>query len=131
MVDPRLKHLKTFDEILEEEFARDPEFREEWERLTLARHVAVELIRFRSTRKLSQRGLAALLGVSQPRVAELESGEKNPTIETLIQLSRATGLEFAIDIAPSDREPRLVVKRVRDTRRTPVYGDVSVLVAAR
>jgi predicted transcriptional regulator len=126
----RIDRLKTFEEILEEQFAADPEFREEWERLVLARQVANELIRFRSMNNLSQRGLARLLGVSQPRVAELESGEKNPTIETLVQLSRATSLEFAIDIAPADREPKLVVKRVRDRRATSVHSDVSVLVAA-
>jgi DNA-binding XRE family transcriptional regulator len=131
MPTSRVHNLKTFEEILEEQFAADPAFREEWERLALAREVANELIRFRAKHELSQRGLAKLLGVSQPRVAELESGEKNPTIETLVQLSRATGLEFAIDVAPADREPRLVVKRVRDRRPATVHGDVSVLVAAR
>lgn len=130
MAKKRLASLKTFEELLEEEFAADPEFREEWERLALAREVANELILFRAKHDLSQRGLAKLLGVSQPRVAELESGEKNPTIETLVQLSRATGLEFAIDVAPADREPRLVVKRVRDRRAATLHGDVSVLVAA-
>jgi DNA-binding XRE family transcriptional regulator len=79
------KGIKTHEEVLAERFASDPEFAVEWERLALARLVAVQLIRYRADRGLSQRGLAERLGVSQPRVVELELGEKNPQIETLVR----------------------------------------------
>lgn len=124
---PRVKNL---DGVLEEEFERDPGFRAEWQRLTLAREVAAQLIGYRADQDLSQRDLAKLLGVSQPRIVELESGEKNPTIETLIRISRVTAIEFAIDVAPADRPPKLVVKRVRDSQPANVHDDVSVRVAA-
>jgi transcriptional regulator with XRE-family HTH domain len=68
------------------------------------------------------------VGVSQPRVVELESGEKNPQIETLVKIVAATGLEFAIDIAPIGREPMLVAKGVKDTK-AHVYAGASMLVA--
>ena len=117
------------EEILAAHMAADPEFAAEWERLALARMVAVQLIGYRSDRGLSQRQLAERLGVSQPRVVELESGEKNPQIETLLKITAATGLEFAIDIAPVGREPKLVRKAVRDTP-AHVYAGASLLVAA-
>lgn len=79
---------------------------------------------------LSQRALAKLLGVSQPRVVELESGEKNPRVETLVKIAAATGLEFAIDIAPAGQEPRLVGKAVKDSP-AHVYAGASLLVASR
>jgi transcriptional regulator with XRE-family HTH domain len=78
---------------------------------------------------LSQRALAKLLGVSQPRVVELESGEKNPQIETLVKIAAATGLEFAIDIAPVGQEPKLVGKAVKDTP-AHIYAGASLLVAS-
>ena len=92
--------------------------------------LAVALIRYRSVHDLSQRALAAKLGVSQPRIVELESGEKTPTFDTIVKIAAATGLEFVIDVAPAGRVPQLVGKAVRDTP-AHVYGGASVLVAAR
>ena len=125
---PWPKDFKTHEEVLAEHLAADPEFAVEWERLALARMVAVQLIGYRADHRLSQRELAERLGVSQPRVVELESGEKNPQIETLVKISAATGLEFAIDIAPVGREPKLVGKAVKDTK-AHVYAGASMLVA--
>jgi DNA-binding XRE family transcriptional regulator len=123
------KGVKTAEEVLAAALAADPEFAAEWERLALARMVASALIAFRSENGLSQRGLAKRLGVSQPRVVELESGEKNPQIETLIKISAAIGVEFAIDVVPAGREPKLVRKAVRDAETHPCAG-ASLLVAA-
>lgn len=48
----------------------------------------------------------------------------------LIDISRKTGLEFAIDIAPAAQQPALVIKRMRDSRPAHVHDDVSVVVAS-
>lgn len=117
------------DELLAAELAADPEFAADWERLSLARMVATCLVGYRADNELSQRGLARLLGVSQPRVVELESGEKNPQVETLVKISAATGLEFAIDIAPAGKAPRLVGDAVTNGR-AHVYAGASILVAS-
>lgn len=123
------KGTKTHEELLAAELAADPEFAAEWERLALARMVAARLAGYRSAHGLSQRGLAERLSVSQPRVVELESGEKNPQIETLVKIAAATGLEFAIDIAPAGQEPKLVGKAVKNTP-AHIYAGASLLVAA-
>lgn len=124
------KGTKTHEELLSAELAADPEFAAEWARLALARMVAARLAGYRFDHDLSQRALAKLLGVSQPRVVELESGEKNPKIETLVKISAATGLEFAIDVAPLGQEPKLVGKAVKDAP-AHAYAGASVLVASR
>jgi DNA-binding XRE family transcriptional regulator len=123
------KGTKTHEELLAAELAADPEFAAEWERLALARMVAARLAGYRSEHGLSQRALAERLSVSQPRVVELESGEKNPQIETLVKIAAATGLEFAIDIAPVGQEPKLVGKAVKDAP-AHIYAGASLLVAA-
>ncbi len=125
-----IEQLKTFAAVVAEDQVRDPDFRADWQRLTLAREVAAQLIGYRADNGLSQRALAARLGVSQPRVAMLESGEQNPSIDTLIELSRATGLEFAFDVVPANRKARLVTKAVRDSQTAVVHNDVSVVAAA-
>jgi DNA-binding XRE family transcriptional regulator len=123
------KGIKTADEMLAAALEDDPEFAVEWERLALARMVATQLIGYRSDHGLSQRELAERLRVSQPRVVELESGEKNPQIETLMKITAATGLEFAIDIAPVGQDPKLVGKAVKDTP-AHIYAGASLLLAA-
>ena len=124
------KGTKTHEELLSAELAADPGFAAEWERLSLARMLAARLVGYRYDHGLSQRALAERLGVSQPRVVELESGEKNPQIETLVKISAATGLEFAIDVAPLGQEPKLVGKAVKDAP-AHAYAGASVLVASR
>jgi DNA-binding XRE family transcriptional regulator len=122
------KGAKTHDELLSAEMAADPEFAAEWERLALARMVAARLAGYRFDHGLSQRDLAERLGVSQPRVVELESGEKNPQIETLVKIAAATGLEFAIDIAPVGQDPKLVGDAVKGTP-AHIYAGASLIVA--
>jgi DNA-binding XRE family transcriptional regulator len=122
-------NLKTHEELLAAEMAADPEFALEWERLALARMVAVGLAGYRFDHDLSQRELAKVLGVSQPRVWELESGEKNPQIETLVKIAAATGLEFAIDIVPVGQEPKLVGNAVK-SGPAHIYAGASLRFAS-
>ena len=49
---------------------------------------------------------------------------------TLIDISRKTGLEFAIDIAPAAHQSNLVTKQMRDSRPAHVHDNVSVVVAS-
>ncbi len=122
--------LRSADALLAAEVAADPEFAEEWERLAVARLVAAQLIRHRSENGLSQRALAGRLGVSQPRVVELESGEKNPTLDTLVKIAAAIGIEIAIDIAPMGATPKLVGKAMRSTPAHEYHG-ASLLITAK
>jgi DNA-binding XRE family transcriptional regulator len=124
------KGIKTAEEVLAVALEADPELAAEWGRLALARMVAARLIAYRSENGLSQRELAKDLGVSQPRVVELESGEKNPQIETLVKIAATTGIEFAFDVVPVGQEPTLVRKAFKGAP-AHVYAGGSVIVAAR
>lgn|SRR3954447_21208682 len=123
------RSMKSHGTIVAEEINRDPEFRAEWERTALARLVAAELVGYRADHELSQRALAERLGCTQPYVAKLESGETNPNMETLVNLSRALGVEFVIDIAPVKQTRRLVTKAVAEKVAQEQDG-VSVVLAA-
>jgi len=58
----------------------DPEYRAEYGRETAKLEFALALIRARKAQGLTQTEVAANLGVKQPYVARLESGDANPTI---------------------------------------------------
>lgn len=127
----RLGTSLTHGELVAETLNNDPDFRAEWERLAPARKLAVELIRYRSDNDLSQTALAAKLGVSQPRVAKLESGEHNPDFDTIAHIVQVTGVEFLVDFVPAGREPKLANKRARQQGITATgRAGVSVLTAA-
>lgn len=96
--------LVPAEDVLEEELA-DPALLARWQELALARAVAIWLVRFRAKHGLSQERLAARLGVSQPVVARLESGEHVPRMETLLRLSETLGMSLRLDVTPPPREP--------------------------
>lgn len=120
---------RTFDALVAEEQLADPGFRAEWQRLAPAREFAAMLLRYRAEHKLSQRELAKKLGVSQPRVVKLESGEHNPEIDTIINAVRRLGIEFVLDVAPAGRKPALVTARAQK-RGAIAHDDVSVVAAS-
>ena len=124
-----MAEMKSFDQLVAEEEGADPSFRAEWQRLAPAREFAATLLRYRAEHDLSQRGLAERLGVSQPRVAKLESAEHNPEIDTIINAVRQLGIEFVLDVAPADRQPFFVNARARK-RGAIAHDDVAVLAAS-
>ena len=119
---------KSLDSLLAEEQLASPSFRAEWQRLAPAREFAATLLRYRVEHGCSQRTLARKLGVSQPRVAKLESGEHNPDVDTIINAVRKLGIEFVLDIAPTGRKPMLVTARA--TKNGAIAHDEVSVVAA-
>lgn len=95
--------MKTHGEIVAEEL-RDDDFRREWERFELARAVAAMVVAYRSDHRLTQRALAERLGITQPRVARIESGEHNPTPDTLMLLAGRLDLELNISFRPAPND---------------------------
>lgn len=99
----KISDMKTADEVLAEDL-KDPKFREEWERTALARALANQVVAYRAKHGLTQRQLADRVGMKQPAIARLETGEHEPTLTTLARLSRGLGIEFRIDITPEAME---------------------------
>jgi DNA-binding XRE family transcriptional regulator len=99
----KLSSLKSLDQVVAEH-RQDPEFRAEWDRTAFAREVANRVIQYRADNHLSQRELASVVGLVQPQIARLEKAEHQPSFETLVKLSRATGLEFHFDVAHGNIE---------------------------
>lgn len=103
----KLSDMKTSEQVLAEEL-RDPELQREWDRTAVARAVALKVLTYRTEHGFSQRALAKKLDMTQPQLARLEAGEHNPTIDTLARLAQTLDLEFAIDIHPRERAPKLL-----------------------
>ncbi|WP_129668692.1 helix-turn-helix transcriptional regulator [Phytoactinopolyspora endophytica] len=96
---PKLSELRTAAEIHAEDM-QNPEYRAEHERTAFANAVAIEVLKYRTERGLSQTALARALGMHQPAIARLEAADHQPSLETLARISRVLGIEFHIDITP-------------------------------
>lgn len=113
----KLEDMIPFEQVLEEQL-RDPEFRAEWERLAPARTVANRLVGYRVDHGLTQTALGRLLGMSQPAIARLETGDHLPTLQTLMKLAEALDLEIIVTMAPSTQREDGTVPELRPARVT-------------
>ncbi len=59
--------------------------------------ISIALFDYREKHKLSQKKLAEILGVTQPMVAKLESGDYNYTVEQLWKIATKLNFTFNID----------------------------------
>lgn len=75
---------------------------------------------------VSQRGLAAQLGVSQSRVARWETGRTAPSAELLIEMARMAGLHLQVVDEHGSRETPMRGDGARDRagRRYPAHVDL-------
>lgn len=70
----------------------------EYERTRLANEVAVRVLAYRNQQGLSQTAFARLVGMRQPNVARLETGDHEPSLSMLTRLAAVLGEHFTIDI---------------------------------
>jgi XRE family transcriptional regulator, regulator of sulfur utilization len=71
------------------------------------RHLARNLASLRHTRSLTQEGLAKAADVPRSTIANLESGEGNPSLAVLVKVARALGVPIDELLA----SPRALVRR--------------------
>lgn len=95
----RLSELATANEIHERDLA-DPAYRVEHERTRIANALAIRIIGYRAEHGLTQTAFGRLVGMRQPHVARLESGEHEPSLSTLARLSATLEVDFILDITP-------------------------------
>lgn len=127
----KLSRLKTHEAVLAADLKVDRQFRAEWRKSEVARAVALQVLRYRASRRLTQAALARRLGMAQSAVARLELGEHTPSFDTLERLAERLDVEVLVHISPGRRKAKLVsdaVERGGVKTRTP--RGARVLVAA-
>ena len=97
-----------------EQDMHDVDYRLEVERTQFANDVAIKVIHYRVSRGMSQAELARMIGMRQPNIARLESGEHEPSLSTLARLSSVLGADFSVE-----------VKRGHLRLRNPVHGNAA------
>ncbi len=94
-----LAKSKTGDQLAVDD-AVDQEVAAELDRTAVANQLAILVIGYRVDHGLTQTALARKLGVSQPAVARLESGDHEPTVATLARLAHKLRISLRLDVDP-------------------------------
>ncbi|HOO65118.1 MAG TPA: helix-turn-helix transcriptional regulator [Synergistaceae bacterium] len=89
--------MRAFEDFIKNQM-EDPEFREEYEALAPRYAVIRQIIRERMARNMSQKELAAKIGVTQSNISRLESGSYNPSLAFLQKVAKGLEKELHIDL---------------------------------
>lgn len=86
-----MKGDMTLDELIAK-LCENPEFAEGWAEDQPRLHLEVNVYRLRTAAGLTQQQLADAARMKQPRIAEIERGDGNPTLLTMTRIARALGV---------------------------------------
>jgi DNA-binding XRE family transcriptional regulator len=106
----------ALDDFLAEEEARDPTFRDGYERVSAMVSFGVALAMMRERRGMTQQQLADATGIGRSVIARLESGDHAPTLVTQAKLARA--LNARLEVSPNGQVRFVPVRGVKKATNT-------------
>lgn len=65
---------------------------------SVRKNIAIQYMRARKMQNLTQEELADRLHVKRPNISRFESGEYNPTIDTLVKMADCLGMNLIIEL---------------------------------
>lgn len=87
---------RSIDEARQRRAATDPDHRSAYDALSVARQVASQVLVYRLDHGLTQQQFAELAGTSMSQISKMESGVRNPTVQTLQQLAKTMGKQLTV-----------------------------------
>lgn len=91
----RIGTFETFENV-KKEWLKNPKFKAAYDALEVEFQLANEFIKARIEQNLTQAQLATKAGMKQAAIARLESGQANPTYETITRVAKALDKKFAL-----------------------------------
>ena len=79
---------------------KNPEFREEYDKIQPELDVIRALVEARISQNLTQKELAARTGIDQADISKLENGTRNPSLNLLKRLADGMGMVLRIEFVP-------------------------------
>ncbi|MGD9570202.1 MAG: helix-turn-helix transcriptional regulator [Sedimentibacter sp.] len=79
----------------------DDELKNQIELDSLLVNLSCEIINYRMENNLTQKNLADKLEITQAMVSKIESGDYNPSVEFLFNISKKLGLDLVVELRKS------------------------------
>ena len=77
---------------------KDDDFKKEWNNIQPELQIIDTLIEARKAKKITQKQLSELTGITQGDISKLENGSANPSIKTLQRLANALGMMLKLNL---------------------------------
>lgn len=90
---------KNFRESLKEQMENE-EFKQEWDKTELEYQIIKAIITAREEKNITQKELAEMTGITQNDISKLESGNANPSLQTLKKLADGLGMAIKLEFVP-------------------------------
>ena len=87
--------MDDFNKQLNEEL-KNPDFRQEWEKLELRYIIVKQLIKLRNSYNLSQSELAKRIGTTQAVISRIENGSVNVGIDMIERIAKSFNKQIKI-----------------------------------
>ena len=91
--------MTSFDDFLKEQL-KAPEFRAEYEALEPEFTIIQAILEARKSSGLTQKQLAERTGVAQSDISRIETGEANPSLNTLKRLASGMNMRLKLEFLP-------------------------------
>lgn len=91
--------MKTLNDFLEEQL-KDPQFKEEYDKIQPEMNVIRALVDARISQNLTQKQLAEKTGIHQADISKLENGTRNPSLNLLKRLAEGMDMVLKIEFIP-------------------------------
>jgi len=108
----------------------DEKFKKELEIELLLVNIASEFINYRISKSISQKELAKMLDITQAMVSKLESGDYNPSVKFLCEVSQKLGWDISININSHLESDIYSYSGSDDVLNVPTYNYCEDLVLA-
>lgn len=95
--------MKTLNEFMEEQL-KNPEFKEEYEKIQPEMDVIRALVDARISQNLTQKELSERTGIHQADISKLENGTRNPSLNLLKRLAEGMGMVLKIEFVPKAKQ---------------------------
>jgi len=91
--------MSEFKEFLDEQL-KDPEFRAEWDALEPEFAIIQAMINARTDSGMTQKQLSERSGIAQGDISKIETGNANPSLNTLKRLAFGMNMKLKIEFLP-------------------------------
>lgn len=107
----------SLEKFIESQIKQKPELKEELEKAKRAVDIAMQVHNLRKERGLTQKQLAKLIGISQPNVARIESGDYTSySFRTLGKVAKALNTNLNVIFTPALSQAIPLTYGVRNIR---------------
>lgn len=88
--------MRTLDDALKE-YMQDLKFKKEWDALEPQYQIIKAILDARKAANMTQKELSEITGITQADISRLESGNSNPTINTIQRIATGLGINIQVN----------------------------------